>query len=145
MENSKTNKTTANCIDVKVAREMIANYEKEAGGLPSYTKSVWFSLDNLEKIIQKIREEQADAGHEDKRYGVRFYFGQYGDKVSHTTINGMDVDYSKRNTILMVSTEQGEADNKKPLFNRNYYGVCVIPIENKGELCPDQCLGDDLP
>ena len=145
MEKTKITKSTANCIDFEEARAMILNYERENGHLPSYTKSVWFGLDELEQIIRDIRTEQYRAGEKRKRYGIRFYFGKYNNNVNHTTISGDTKDYSNRNTILMVSTRQQETDGERQLVNENYYGVCLTPIENKGELCPDQCLGDDLP
>ena len=121
---------------------MVRNYKPHAGKHPvnvgkQNTRSVWFSLQKLDSLVQHLKREkiamqQGDSTKKDGVVdGVRIYFGRYIDKASD--------DLKQRNTLIFVSTywverEKGHQDylNNRKLFSE--------PINN-GELSPPNTFG----
>lgn len=91
------------------------------------SRSVWFSVEQLEKMINEIKAEKGD--------GIRFYYASYGKMESFVdSCTKTPYNYSYLNTLLMVPTKK---DN---CYHRDYYSssnsVTTMDIENKGEICP---------
>lgn len=131
-------------VPVDTARAWVKNYERwlqannaervrqvlpdgKTAEIPN-SRSVWFSIEQLEKLVNRIKAEDGD--------GIRFYFARYGDNMR----SGVDsctqkpYNYSNITTLLMVPTK------RKDCMHQDYYngtsGVTSMDIENKGEMCP---------
>jgi len=141
-------KKTLDGVDKAIASAMIKRYAAKHKGENGVIKSVWFSIDQLDKMITMLKAERLMAGEDENRYGIRFYMGTYDKIVLHTNINGTQRDYGNKDTVLMVSTKQGEKDGEPAKINVDYFSKYVtnlktVPIENHGELCPEDCSGTD--
>nr|WP_067060926.1 hypothetical protein [Mucilaginibacter sp. L294] len=138
------------------AKSYVTNYEKHAGKVDSTyaekgvtvtkkkdnTRSIWFSAERLQALLDKIKSEGGD--------GIRFYLATY-DTSYNTKIIGVVVpprEYWGYNTLVMVSTKDSTNEVKQK-FHRDYFtskpaksdkptlGFIVGgPPENRGELCP---------
>lgn len=116
-------------VPADIAREMVAAYTKEASGLASYTKAVWFPADQILNIAKTLQDGKHD--------GLRIYFGQY----TADSLDGVPKEYLGRNTVLLVPTLSpvsgglgGDDEHKDDLGG----------IENKGDTCPPYCDGTNL-
>jgi hypothetical protein len=116
------------------AYKLVQNYKRRhvlrrglGGGFERIqnTRSVWYSIDQMEEIVKRIKKEGGD--------GIRFYFARYDEEIVG------NICHSKQNTILMVSTNDTLIEGK--LLHFDYYEdkkglvVKIVP-ENKGEICP---------
>lgn len=130
-------------VPIDVAYRMVANYAPRAGfverdgeQLPN-TRTVWFSLEQLNAFINEIERDGGD--------GIRFYLAAYDDDYSETGDN-TDVppaEYWGYNTLLLVPTRDSTANGVT--YHRDYLtpaGVGTSTIQNRGNLCPPLC-GDD--
>lgn len=133
------------------ADDMVKEYAKSMAALTGgneFTKSAWFSIEALDNIISAIKAERYIRGEEKLQYGVRIYFGRYGqDEQPHNTTSGRGKDYANRNTVLFVSTKQdGIANVNTDYFTQLSTDKIIIDPENRGELCPPQvdCNGSAL-
>ncbi|HEY1008566.1 MAG: hypothetical protein ACO1NS_02405 [Daejeonella sp.] len=133
-------KNKKNSIDPKKADAMVRLYQASGGKHPKgeLTKSVWFDLEKLKRIIQDIERTSTAADIP----GLRFYFGTYIESEPHTTINNKPVDYIFRNTLIMVPTKQTIENGV--IINKDYDVSRFLDPENQGELCPEECGGTGL-
>ncbi|THU38341.1 hypothetical protein FAM09_16835 [Niastella caeni] len=128
-------------IDVKTAKRLVKNFEPrsyhETGEYGFFdTRCVWFSIEQLDTLVQKIKHENGD--------GIRFYLAAY-DKDS--AIHNKSV-YRNHSTLVMVSTFDTVVirDSKREHKHWDYYGksangidagaILTTDPENRGELCP---------
>lgn len=110
-------------IAVETARAMVKAYANEgAKNTISYTKAVWFPVDQILSIAEKLKENNSD--------GLRIYFAQY----TPDALESLPKAYDGRNTVLMVPTNNVDGEHKDDTDN----------IENRGKLCPDVCDGTEL-
>ncbi len=130
------------------ADSMVRNYKKVAGTIhndPSKqnTRSVWFRLEDLTKLIEILNAEKkalqkGDTTRKDSvTDGVRIYFGRYTKKLKHP----------ERNTLVFVSTRwikkgnfHGDYFHNVEMIEPSNKGINVEPFNN-GELSPPNNLG----
>jgi len=89
--------------------------------------SVWHSIEELEELIAKAKENGGD--------GIRFYFAAYPKDYTGQPL------YAGRQTIVMVATKQKETE--KGLANKDIYintenGTEILAF-NSGVMCPPYC------
>jgi hypothetical protein len=143
-------------LSYEKAKNYVTNYEKHAGKVDSTyaekgvnvtkkkdnTRSIWFSAERLQALLDKIKSEKGD--------GIRFYLATYDTVYNDKVIGGIipPRKYWGYNTLVMVSTK--DSTNKaNEKFHRDYFtstppksdkptlGFIVGgPPENRGELCP---------
>ncbi len=134
---------TSHSVPVDTAKAWVQNYGKwlrsknaelaeqvQADGktvaLPN-SRSVWFSVEQLEKLLARIKAEEGD--------GIRFYFATYGKMQSSVdSCTKLPFDYSNLNTLLMVPTKRDGCIHRDAYGSRN--SITTMDIENKGEICP---------
>lgn len=143
-----------NQLSKKEALDYVRNYRKHAGNADSAlgrqnlmitaknkpnTRAIWFSLDQLEKLVAKVREEKGD--------GIRFYLATYNTQYPLTDKRAPKAEYWGYNTLVMVSTKDSVGKDNSKVYHRDYYSdvkggkngrgfiVGSIP-ENRGEICP---------
>ncbi|UKT63856.1 hypothetical protein [Pedobacter mucosus] len=110
-------------IKKEIAQQMVAAYAKEAAKNPkSYTKAIWFPIDQILDIAERLKENKAD--------GLRIYLAQYTSDLAKTSTD----EYEGRNTVLLVPTNNINGEHVDDTDN----------IENRGNLCPDMCEGTEL-
>jgi len=98
----------------------------KTANLPN-SRSVWFSVEQLEKMIERIKAEEGD--------GIRFYFATYGKMKSGVdSCTKLPYNYSNLNTLLMVPTKRDGCIHRDAYGSTN--SVTTMDIENKGEICP---------
>jgi len=99
--------------------------------------SVWYSAEELEQFLSKIKEHGAD--------GVRFYFAAYSADYAEKPL------HAGRQTIVMVATQAKETE--KGIVDKDVYinteTESTILAYNHGKLCPPYCKpsgldGDDI-
>jgi hypothetical protein len=99
------------------------------------TRSVWFSIDQMKRIVEKIEAEGGD--------GMRIYFAKY-DTMEIPGLGGPNRCYTFQNTLIMVSTEANnnfhfdyfeDRASKKEARGFIINMMKMVP-ENKGEICP---------
>ena len=93
--------------------------------------SVWYSVDELEEFMEKIKEHGGD--------GVRLYFGAYDKQYTEKPL------YAGRQTVVLVATK--EKENESRVTNKDVYittdkGSTILAY-NAGHLCPPFCNTDD--
>jgi hypothetical protein len=120
-------------VDSRHVDTVIRNYKQERWVQNSNkigkedSLSVWYSAEELEDYLQKIREYGAD--------GVRFYFAAYpGDYAEHP-------EYASRQTIVLVATKSRETTTgivNKDLYIGTEHGSKLLAY-NTGTLCPPYC------
>lgn len=97
------------------------------------TKCVWFSLEQMEKIVTLLKAEKLLGMGTD---GLRVYFGKYvkNDKVPEDLVG--------KETVIFVSTKNDNGVHK------DYFEHLELPVpmnpENRGELCQPNCEGVEL-
>jgi len=138
---------TSDGVDKPIAVEMVKRYASKHAGQQNLTKSIWFSVERLDEIITLLKAERIMAGEAGKRYGIRFYMATHGPGATHINNSGTKREYDNRDTVLMVSTKQGDKVGEEN-FNVDYFSKYIsdlkaTPIENHGELCPEDCGGTD--
>jgi hypothetical protein len=92
--------------------------------------SVWHSIEELEELIAKAKENGGD--------GIRFYFAAYPKDYSQQPL------YAGRQTIVMVATKQKDTENGPANKDK---GTEILAF-NSGAICPPFCKprgidGDD--
>lgn len=135
-KHEKDNETTVlqGEIDVKTAKRLVDNFAPRSfrNGNFGYkdTRCVWFSKEQLKKLICKLEKENGD--------GVRFYLGTY----DRDTMPGPDYDTSYKNqtTLIMVSTKL-KSGKHFDYFGKTENGTDLGAIltsdpQNRGEMCP---------
>ncbi|MBI1343956.1 MAG: hypothetical protein GC171_13565 [Terrimonas sp.] len=93
--------------------------------------SVWYSVEELEDFLQKVRREGGD--------GVRMYFGAYDKEQAEVPL------YAGRQTIVLVATKCKETPNgevNKDLYIQSKSGNTILAY-NTGRLCPPFCTTHD--
>jgi hypothetical protein len=121
------------------AKRLVKNYggrvyQRHQGGLlMSDTRCVWFSSEQLESLLKRIRGEGGN--------GVRFYMATY-DKDATPGISCSEK-YRDYSTLVMVSTRDSITP-KGDTLHYDYYnksgklrgGILTTTPENRGEICP---------
>lgn len=105
-------------------------YEKE-----KHIKSVWFPLEQIQKMCEQISQETNGSGG-----GIRIYFGRYPNDVSGFTNNRKIKPNS--NTVILVSTKDVDGVHQD-YFTKVAPGLKAkdTPPENRGEQCRPYCDG----
>ncbi|MBD1362389.1 hypothetical protein IDJ77_01085 [Mucilaginibacter sp. ZT4R22] len=140
------------------AQKMVAAFPSPAND-PNYTKSVWFSLEQMDQLVTLLKSEKLMGAETD---GVRIYFARYVDGL----VPPPPAEYKDRNTVIFVSTKAvgraQTADNQETTFHEDYFTGLSFPApneaggdgsikmktsgaENRGELCQPRCQGVTLP
>jgi hypothetical protein len=91
------------------------------------TKSVWYSVQELEEFIARIKDHGAN--------GVRVYFGVYPKDFA------VNPDYAGQQTLAFVGTKSKETELgrvDKEIYINTETGTSVLAY-NFGSLCPTQC------
>ena len=126
-------------IDVETAKRLIKNFDPRTFKKPDVgffdTRCVWFSIEQLGGLIEKIKSENGD--------GVRFYLAAYDE---NSTPYNFKPDYRDHSTLIMVSTKDSvifiNDPQKRDTLHVDYFynhgkGVILTTTpENQGELCP---------
>ena len=89
--------------------------------------SVWYSVEELEEFIGKIKENGGD--------GIRMYFGVYSDNYPENPL------YAGRQTIVMVATKQKQTlkgSTDKDLYINEGEKANILAY-NAGKVCPPFC------
>lgn len=89
--------------------------------------SVWYSVEELEEFIQKIKLHGAD--------GIKFYFGAYPTEFPEKP------EYAGRQTIVLVATKTKETENgviDKDIHINTGKGTSILAY-NVGKVCPPYC------
>lgn len=95
--------------------------------------SVWYSIEELERFIEKSKEHGAD--------GIKLYFGAYDQDYKEQPL------YAGRQTIVLVATKNKESDNgtstNKDLYINTEKGTTILAW-NAGTVCPPFCGRGDF-
>lgn len=97
------------------------------------TRSVWFSIEQLSALVDKIKREKGD--------GIRFYFAAY-DSLKKEDTKDIKDQYQNYSTLIMVSTKEdslskAHMDYYKDVPSKGSKGAIIMSVpENQGELCP---------
>ncbi len=133
---------------------LVKKYKKS--GEKNNTKSVWFSLSEMEEVIKLIRELNDNSGKAGD--GVRLYFGRYTEKSSASkknrntivfvptyNLNGgaIHFDFILDSEVRAISDEIGDPDESL-LSEVSVLGDPGEEGYNHGSLCPDQCEGTSV-
>lgn len=117
-------------VDTNHVDTVIRNYKKERWVQNSErigkedSLSVWYSVEELEGFIQKIKAHGGD--------GVKMYFGAYPENYEKKP------EYSSRQTIVMVATRSKESETG--VANKDLYiNAGQILAYNMGSICPPNC------
>ena len=134
------NKNEKTAISYEEAVSMVKHYRAYMEMNPvfdakTHVKSVWFSMEQLTKIYERLKEESSN--------GLRVYFGRYPDDVSDFSD---PKPIANTDTIILISTKANglERDGSDDGSNDDDYDL----IENRGEQCQPHCGGitiDDKP
>ncbi|MFI5451167.1 hypothetical protein ACHMWN_03330 [Pedobacter sp. UC225_61] len=132
MSDQKQNAKKSKSADIEWAQQMVSAHKKAERGKPGYTRSVWFSIQQMQGLINRIANEP-DAD------GVRIYFGKYTkaviDNVNSNLPQGepkIPSNYVDRNTVIFVSTK-----NTNGIPMRDYVENALFSEpQNRGALCP---------
>jgi len=127
-------------VPVKDAKRLVKNFEprifrkKDIFGFND-TRCVWFGIDQLDSLVQKVKSEKGD--------GIRFYLAVY-DRDSAFHNNNLFRDHI---TLVMVSTARDARGKHVDYYNEIANGkgaIITATPENQGELCPPptNCSGD---
>jgi hypothetical protein len=121
----------------QAAEEMVKAYSArsaEKNPAEKNTKCVWFSLEQMDRILTLLKAEKLSGKGTD---GLRVYFAQYTEKTA-----GGDKHLIGKNTVVFVSTR---ADGKmhQDYFDNLKLASYMLP-ENRGELCQPHCTGTEL-
>jgi hypothetical protein len=122
-------------VDTNHVDTVIRNYKKERWVHNSErigkedSLSVWYSVEELEEFIEKIKLHGAD--------GIKFYFAAYSQEFAPKP------EYADRQTVVMVatkanSTEKGAAN--KDIYIATEKGSSILAY-NVGSICPPYCGG----
>lgn len=121
-------------ISKEEAKVMIEAYGADARTAGAgKTKCVWFSLEQMDKIVTLLKAEKLLGMGTD---GLRVYFGKYvkNDKVPEDLVG--------KETVIFVSTKDDNGVHK------DYFEHLELPSpirpENRGELCQPNCDGVTL-
>jgi hypothetical protein len=117
-------------VDTNHVDTVIRNYKRERWVQNSErigkedSLSVWYSVEELEGFIQKIKAHGGD--------GVKMYFGAYPENYDKKP------EYSDRQTIVMVATRTKETE--AGVANKDLYiNPGQILAYNMGSICPPNC------
>ena len=126
-------------VDTEHVNTVLKNYKKERWVHNSQrigkedSLSVWYSVEELEEYIEKVKEHGAD--------GIKMYFAAYDESYSDHPL------YAGRQTVVLVATKQKETESG--ITNKDVYiptdnGSSILAY-NTGSLCPPFCgNGDDF-
>jgi len=129
------NDTTARRLvdNFKGRAHIFRNGKGDKGLIFPDTRCVWFSIDQLALLVEKIKREKGD--------GIRFYFAAY-DSLKKTDTKDIKDEYKNYSTLIMVSTRtdsvtKAHVDYYRDLLSKSKNGSIIMAIpENQGELCP---------
>jgi hypothetical protein len=117
-------------VDTNHVDTVIRNYKRERWVHNSEhigkedSLSVWYSVEELEEFIQKIKNHGGD--------GIKMYFGAYSENYD------VRPEYSSRQTIVMVATRSKETETG--VANKDLYvNPGQILAYNMGGVCPPTC------
>ena len=132
MSDQKQNAQKSKSSDIEWAQQMVSAFKKAERGKPGYTRSVWFSIEQMHDLTTRIANEP-DAD------GIRIYFGKYTkaviDNVNANLPQGeakIPSTYVNRNTVIFVSTKN---TNGRPMQDYVENALLTEP-KNRGALCP---------
>jgi hypothetical protein len=147
LENDNSAIILKDTLGPDIAKRLVKNYgsrvyQRHQGELlQSDTRCVWFSSQQLESLLTRIKTEGGN--------GVRFYMATY-DKDAAPGINCPEK-YRDYSTLVMVSTRDSITPNGDTL-HFDYYnkggklrgGILTTTPENRGEICPppSNCSAD---
>lgn len=119
------------------ARQMVKNFDgrahhfKKGGIILPDTRCVWFNIDQLRALVNRVDKEKGD--------GIRFYLAAY-DSVKMPALSKVKDIYLNYGTLVMVSTRADSAgrhiDYYKNLLGQKKGVIITAVPENQGELCP---------
>lgn len=125
-----------NYVDTHHVDTVIRNYKRERWVHNSErigkedSLSVWYSIEELEQFIEKIKMHGAD--------GIKMYFAAYSEDVAPNPL------YVDRQTMVMVATKVNETATgaaNKDIYIPSGNGATTILAYNQGSLCPPLCSG----
>lgn len=141
-------------VSMAEALRMVANYAphagyviNEEGDTTSNTRAAWFSVEQLESLLNRIKAEDGD--------GIRFYLATYSESYPDGVAERTPPrDYWGRNTLLMVATRPVAGKNGLVIHQDYFPGAAgqqehahlqaPPEIENDASMCPPNCPGTDL-
>jgi hypothetical protein len=89
--------------------------------------SVWYSVEELEGFIEKIKEHGAN--------GVRMYFAEYPENYHQ------DADMAHRQTVVLVATKSRiDGTDSKDVYVNDGNKTSILAY-NFGQVCPSYCPG----
>jgi len=131
-------------MNIKVAQTLIKSYKNSLPQGVLQSRSVWFSLNQMNRLICEIETKTAAncPNVQQSTLGIRIYNGQYpsASNTGFWNLPGMDpslVRYAGLNTIVMVPTYNNGVNNVD--FDPNYFDagsqspislfqVCGLPM-----------------
>jgi hypothetical protein len=127
-------------VDTAHVNEIVRNYKQQRWVQNSQrlgkedSLSVWYSLEELEEFLTKIKENGGD--------GVRLYFGVYSENFpDHPLLSG-------RQTVVFVGTKEKETlsgSTSKDIYINTEKGTSIL-AHNVGRPCPPFCgTSEDIP
>jgi hypothetical protein len=120
-------------VNTEHVNTVIGNYKRERWAHKSRhigkedSMSAWYSIEELEDFIAKIKEHGGD--------GMRFYFAAYSSDFA-----GRE-GYADRQTIVMVGTKHNESLSgraDKDIYISTEEGHTILAY-NMGTICPPTC------
>jgi len=127
-------------VDTNHVDTVIRNYKKERWIHNSErigkedSLSVWYSVEELEEFIEKIKMHGAD--------GIKFYFAAYSQEFAPKP------EYADRQTLVLVATKSNTTATgvaNKDIYVTKENGTNSILAYNVGSLCPPYCNGGQKP
>jgi hypothetical protein len=122
-------------LPIDTAKKLIRNFDERVFRRTDRygfndTRCVWFSIEQLENLVKKVRCEKGD--------GVRFYLAAYN--VNCMPDSTYNTNYMDHTTLIMVSTKS-KSGKHFDYYGKNENGIDVGAIitsdpENRGEMCP---------
>jgi hypothetical protein len=123
-------------VDTAHVDQVVRNYKKERWLQNSLrigkedSLSAWYSVEELEEFIQKIKQYDAD--------GIKLYFGAYPEDYTERP------EYASRQTVVLVATKSKETEEglkHKDVYITDKNGASTIMGYNMGSICPPFCGG----
>ncbi len=126
-------------VSTEHVNTILKNYKKDRWAHNSQrlgkedSLSVWYSVEELEEYIEKIKTHGAD--------GIKIYFGAYSEDFTERPL------YAGRQTVVLVATKTKESvsgTTNKDIYIPTDKGSTILAY-NLGSICPPFCNnGDDF-
>lgn len=138
--------TTSRALIGEISQSDASTMVKAYGALPTETKSVWFSLEQIDQMVTLLKSEKLlNCGTD----GLRIYFGTY---TEDTLGEDEPASYIGMDTLVLVSTRSVVNSAGVTLYHEDYFDHLQMSTdkpgatpENRGELCQPNCSGATLP